>query len=147
MEENNLLTEVNLWPIERRQMKYKAIDSSSAVKISAKIISNGHRLGTNFLLTIEDQQVFTAHDFGQFGRIYRCRDRLNCNARLVLTPHGEVFRLKNAKLHSHVSNSEQFVTDSNALCDIKEKCTDLKLLAGGRRVTKVSDIVNDVLQG
>lgn len=82
---NDLIAEVNLWPIDRRQFRFKPIDSSSAVKIRARIISNGHRLGTKFLLTLDDQQCFTATDFGKFGRIYRCRDRKNCNARLVLT--------------------------------------------------------------
>lgn len=144
MEEESLKSEIALWPIERRQAKFKPVDSS-AVKLSAKIIKNGFKVGTKFLLTIDDQHLFTATDWCQFGRTYRCRDRQNCKARVVLTPNGEVYLIKGAQNHNHSSNSDQMVKDSAALHEIKIKCTDVKEIASGRRLTKVSDIVNEVL--
>lgn len=139
-ERANLLKEVNNWTVKR---EFCDVDTATSEFVRCEIIG-GSRTDTKFLHTFNDDQLFTATDFGRYGRIYRCKNR-KCPARLVLTPSGRSYRLKKNKKHNHTDNCAQDVINLKALNQMKGKCSDLKEVANGRRITKIKDIFTEVM--
>lgn len=123
--------------------KFRSIEPDSYIVLSFRIIP-GERLNTKLLFTKQDKQLFTFNDYSTYGRIYRCQNR-KCPARVLLLPSGQCVKLNNQKPHNHDYDCEQKVKKINALNDIKKKCSDLRTVASGRRIAKVSDIYTQVM--
>lgn len=128
------------WPTRT----FESIDLNTVEVLSGEILI-AKKSNTRYLHSIEEKQLYTAHDFGVYGKIYRCRHRGKCNARVVVLPSGQVVRLPDAKLHSHTTDESQTIKDLRALNIMKKKCRDLRTVAGGRRIAKVKDIFTEVM--
>lgn len=128
-------TVIAKWPVR----KFKTIDLNTVEKLSGEILV-AKRSHTKYLHSIEEKQLYTAHDFGVYGKIYRCRYRGECGARVVLLPSGQVVRLPDAKQHSHTTDESQQIKHLRAFNDIKKMYGDLRRVAGGWQITKVTDI-------
>lgn len=128
------------WP----QRTFKSIDLNTVEKLSGEILI-AKKSHTKYLHSIEEKQLYTAHDFGIYGKIYRCRHQTKCSARVVLLPSGQIVRLPGAKPHSHTTDESQEIKNLRALNLMKKKCRDLRKVAGGRRIAKVKDIFTEVM--
>lgn len=136
-------SEIESWPAENRN-NFRQIDDSEISEVLPFEIIVGSRLNSKFVHTKVEKQLYTAHDFGKYGRIYRCRTR-KCPARLLLLKSGKMVKLVGAKMHNHTTDCAQEVRNFKALNSMKFQASDLRNIAGGRRIKKVKDIFTEVM--
>lgn len=136
----NLDDIIAAWPTR----SFKPLDLNTVEVLNCEILV-AKASHTKYLHAIDEKQLYTAHDFSKFGKVYRCRHRTKCSARITVLPSGQVVRLPDAKQHSHTTDESQEIKNLRALNAMKKKCRDLRAVAGGRRMTKVKDIFTEVM--
>lgn len=114
---------VAAWPTR----SFKSIDLNTVELVNCEILV-AKASHTKYLHSIDEKQLYTAHDFSKFGKVYRCRHRGKCNARIIVLPLGQVVRLPDAKPHSHTTDETQEIRYLRALNAMKKSAEICVLL-------------------